>query len=186
MQSKFGAAAVRALRDKGLALESEVHEEKRPRSALGRNASTVRLTPAQQAAADAVMSRPGAYLLHGVTGSGKTEVYLSVIARTLAAGRGAIMLVPEISLTPQMLGIFRARFGDEVAVLHSGLNAAERYDEWKRLREGRARIALGAAFRRVRAHKRARRHNHGRGARPKLQQRLQSPLQHPRGRPREE
>ena len=144
MQSKFGAAAVRALRDKGLALESEVHEEKRPRSALGRDASPVRLTPAQQAAADAVMSRPGAYLLHGVTGSGKTEVYLSVIARTLAAGRGAIMLVPEISLTPQMLGIFRARFGDEVAVLHSGLNAAERYDEWKRLREGRARIALGA------------------------------------------
>lgn len=84
------------------------------------------------------------YLLHGVTGSGKTEVYQSVIERVLQQGKTAIMLVPEISLTPQILGIFRARFGDNVALLHSGLNASERYDEWKRLLDGRAKIAIGA------------------------------------------
>jgi primosomal protein N' (replication factor Y) len=86
----------------------------------------------------------GAFLLHGVTGSGKTEVYLHAIARTLAAGQSAIVLVPEISLTPQLAARFRARFGDRVAVLHSGLGDRERYDEWQRLRLGEARIALGA------------------------------------------
>jgi primosomal protein N' (replication factor Y) len=84
------------------------------------------------------------FLLHGITGSGKTEVYLHVIADALAAGRGALVLVPEISLTPQLAARFRARFGDEVAVLHSGLTDRERFDEWSRLRDGTARIALGA------------------------------------------
>jgi primosomal protein N' (replication factor Y) (superfamily II helicase) len=85
-----------------------------------------------------------AYLLHGITGSGKTEVYLHVIAEALAAGRTALVLVPEISLTPQLAARFRARFGDRVAVLHSGLSDRERFDEWSRLREGAAQIALGA------------------------------------------
>ncbi|HUS69108.1 MAG TPA: primosomal protein N' [Kofleriaceae bacterium] len=84
------------------------------------------------------------YLLHGITGSGKTEVYLHVIAEVLAKGMGAMVLVPEISLTPQLAARFRARFGDLVAVLHSGLTDRERFDEWNRLKEGRARIALGA------------------------------------------
>ncbi len=82
-------------------------------------------------------------LLHGVTGSGKTEVYLQAVAAALAAGRGAIVLVPEIGLTPQTAGRFQARFGDIVAVLHSDLGAGERYDEWRRLARGEARICVG-------------------------------------------
>jgi primosomal protein N' (replication factor Y) len=83
-------------------------------------------------------------LLHGITGSGKTEVYLRAIAEVTSRGQAAVVLVPEISLTPQLGARFRARFGDRVAVLHSGLTARERYDEWHRLRCGEADIALGA------------------------------------------
>jgi len=85
-----------------------------------------------------------AFLLHGVTGSGKTEVYLRVIATALEAGRTALVLVPEISLTPQLAARFRARFGDLVAILHSGLSESARLGEWSRLRRGEARIAVGA------------------------------------------
>jgi primosomal protein N' (replication factor Y) (superfamily II helicase) len=84
------------------------------------------------------------FLLHGVTGSGKTEVYLRVIAKALEAGRTALVLVPEISLTPQLAARFRARFGDLVAILHSGLSETARFGEWSRLRRGEARIAVGA------------------------------------------
>ncbi len=84
------------------------------------------------------------FLLHGVTGSGKTEVYLRIIADTLAAGKTALVLVPEISLTPQLAARFRARFGDQVAILHSGLTEQARFGEWSRLRRGDARIAVGA------------------------------------------
>ncbi len=83
-------------------------------------------------------------LLHGVTGSGKTEVYLTLIAKCLAQGQSSIFLVPEISLTPQMLSQLRARFGRNAAILHSGLSAGERFDEWWRLRTGEAKIAIGA------------------------------------------
>ncbi len=82
-------------------------------------------------------------LLHGVTGSGKTEVYLQAAARTLAAGRTVMVLVPEIALTPQIVARFQARFGDTVAVLHSAMAPGERYDEWLRLRRGEARICVG-------------------------------------------
>lgn len=84
------------------------------------------------------------YLLHGVTGSGKTEVYMNLISRVLKQGKTAIMLVPEISLTPQVLSHFKSRFGDEVALLHSGLSAGEKFDEWKRLFDGEAKVAVGA------------------------------------------
>ena len=83
-------------------------------------------------------------LLHGVTGSGKTEIYLTLIAKCLKEGKSSIFLVPEISLTPQMLAQLRARFGKNAAILHSGLSAGERYDEWRRLRSGKARVAIGA------------------------------------------
>ena len=83
-------------------------------------------------------------LLHGVTNSGKTEVYLQAIARTLERGQGAIMLVPEIALTPQTVRRFRARFGDELSVLHSQLTDAERFDQWDRIRRGESRIVIGA------------------------------------------
>ena len=82
-------------------------------------------------------------LLHGVTGSGKTEVYLQAIAHELGYGRGAIVLVPEISLTPQTVRRFASRFGDKVAVLHSALSDGERYDEWHRIRTGAARVVVG-------------------------------------------
>ncbi len=82
-------------------------------------------------------------LLHGVTGSGKTEVYLRAAAAALAQGRGAIVLVPEIALTPQIVSRFVDRFGDTVAVLHSKLSAGERRDEWHRLRDGEARVCVG-------------------------------------------
>ena len=85
----------------------------------------------------------GAHLLHGVTGSGKTEVYLRAAAETLERGRGVIVLVPEIALTPQTVARFQARFGDTVALLHSALGEGERHDEWRRLRSGEARIAVG-------------------------------------------
>ncbi len=83
-------------------------------------------------------------LLHGVTGSGKTEIYLTLIGKCLQEGKSAIFLVPEISLTPQMLSQLRARFGKNAAILHSGLSAGERFDEWWRLRTGEAKIAIGA------------------------------------------
>ncbi|MFA4945799.1 MAG: primosomal protein N' [Lentisphaeria bacterium] len=107
------------------------------------------LTPDQRQALDQVLAsmaapQAGVILLHGVTGSGKTEVYLQAMATCLDSGREAILLVPEIALTPQTVDRFRGRFGDTVSVLHSGLNDGERYDEWRRIREGRARIVVGA------------------------------------------
>ena len=83
-------------------------------------------------------------LLHGVTGSGKTEIYLTLIAQCLKEGKSSIFLVPEISLTPQMLSQLRSRFGKNAAILHSGLSAGEKFDEWWRLRTGEAKIAIGA------------------------------------------
>ena len=107
------------------------------------------LMPQQKDALDACCKaidkkEPEVILLNGVTGSGKTEVYLQAIAYTVAQGKGAIVLVPEIALTPQTVDRFRARFGDVVAVLHSDLSDGERHDEWHRIRKGDARIVVGA------------------------------------------
>ena len=84
------------------------------------------------------------FLLEGITGSGKTEVYLNAISKTLALGKNALMLVPEISLTPQMVEQVKDRFGDQIAVLHSGLSEGELYDEWRRIRRGEVRVVVGA------------------------------------------
>ncbi len=97
-----------------------------------------------QAIAHSVEAGGGVVLLDGVTGSGKTEVYLQAIEAVLARGRGAVVLVPEISLTPQTLGRFRSRFGPQVAVMHSRLGAGERYDQWELVRRGEARVVVGA------------------------------------------
>jgi primosomal protein N' (replication factor Y) len=107
------------------------------------------LTPAQAAATAAIGSalqarRATTFLLHGVTGSGKTEVYLRAIAAARAVERGSIVLVPEIALTPQLVARFRARFGDDVAVLHSALTPRERLAMWRRLRGGGTDVAIGA------------------------------------------
>jgi len=108
------------------------------------------LLPEQRAAVDAIVaSLDGAagsersLLLHGVTGSGKTEVYLAAVEAALERGQGAIVLVPEIGLAPQAVARFRARLGDRFAVLHSALSAGERYDEWRRLRSGEATVCVG-------------------------------------------
>lgn len=103
------------------------------------------LTDEQQSACDAInKTQCRTFLLHGVTGSGKTEVYLRCIREALDKGKTAIMLVPEISLTPQMLNKFRDRFGDEVAVLHSGLGQGEKFDEWRKCLTGEAKVVIGA------------------------------------------
>ena len=86
---------------------------------------------------------PGVALLHGVTGSGKTSVYIKLIRGCLEKGKTALLLVPEIALTPQLLGLMAAYFGDQVAVLHSSLSAGERYDQWKRVRAGEAKVVVG-------------------------------------------
>lgn len=109
----------------------------------------VRLTEGQTRALAAIdaareAARGDVVLVDGVTGSGKTEVYLQAIERALAAGRGAIVLVPEISLTAQTVGRFRSRFGDEVAVLHSRLSTGERFDQWDMVRQRIARVVVGA------------------------------------------
>ena len=105
-------------------------------------------TPAQESAIAALVAALAqgfaTFLLHGVTGSGKTEVYLRVIAAARAAGQGALVLVPEIALTPQLAARFRARFGDDVAVLHSALPPGERLRAWRQLRAGEVGIAVGA------------------------------------------
>ena len=86
----------------------------------------------------------GAFLLHGVTGSGKTEVFMEAVREAIRQDKGAIILVPEIALTPQMVSWFRGRFGPVAAVIHSRLSAGERYDEWRRIRRGEARVVIGA------------------------------------------
>jgi len=108
----------------------------------------LRLNPDQEAAVKQISNalsqgKFGAFLLHGVTGSGKTEVYLQAIAAALETGRQAVTLVPEIALTPQMIELFRERFGGQVAVLHSALSGGERYDAWRRVKEGEAPVVLG-------------------------------------------
>lgn len=107
------------------------------------------LTAGQQRALDAIEEARGAgegrvVVVDGVTGSGKTEVYLQAIERTLAEGRTAMVLVPEISLTPQTVARFRGRFGDSVAVMHSRMSQGERYDQWDFIRSGAARVVVGA------------------------------------------
>ena len=106
------------------------------------------LSDDQQEVFDALQTRmhsdaPGVALLYGVTGSGKTSVYIKLIADCLAAGRSAMLLVPEIALTPQLLGLMAAHFGQTVAVLHSSLSTGERYDQWKRVRSGEAKLVVG-------------------------------------------
>ncbi|GEM03482.1 primosomal protein N' [Halolactibacillus miurensis] len=117
----------------------------------GQTEKTIPLTlaPQQQAALDAIVSKmdqnlPDTFLLHGVTGSGKTEVYLQAIDHAIKQGKEAIVLVPEISLTPMMVERFKRRFGDAVAVLHSALSKGERFDEWRKIQKKQVSVAVGA------------------------------------------
>ncbi len=142
-----GAGALRALARRGLVVLEE--REIALASALEDEAGPLELTREQQAAVTEIESavrarRSEIFLVHGVTGSGKTEVYLRAVAVALAAGRQALVLVPEIPLTHQILARLRGRFGDRLAVLHSGLTPNERLAQWERLRRGEMPIAVGA------------------------------------------
>ena len=137
----FSQSAIRKLKEDGVIVSTEREVMRTPHSVETED-KNVKLTSLQKKVIQEV--KDGIYLLHGVTGSGKTEVYLNLISNVLKESKSAIMLVPEISLTPQMLSNFKSRFGDMVAILHSGLSAGERYDEWRRLHQGVAKVALGA------------------------------------------
>ena len=143
-------STLRRLEARGLVVVSSETTSTRPKVApVGATAEPVRPTPQQRdalAEVEAALDGPHRaepLLLHGVTGSGKTEVYLRAAAAALRRGRTAIVLVPEIALTPQTAARFAERFGDGVAILHSRLSARERYDEWARLRSGEARVCVG-------------------------------------------
>ncbi len=154
LASELGTPALRRLGARGLV--SLDKRELRRAPARYAVSSTSVIAPAlstdQQRALAPVLSaierrlgpgHGGSFLVHGVTGSGKTEIYLRAVQAALAAGRGAVVLVPEIALTPQALARFQARFGEVIAVMHSGLGQGARHDEWLRLRRGQARVCLG-------------------------------------------
>lgn len=143
--------AVRALIRKGILASKRIEVMRSPLGAAAPRAgrTPVRLTADQERAVSAVLAAmdergPKPILLHGVTASGKTEVYMRAIEAALVRGSSAIVLVPEIALTPQLAGAFHERFGGLVALLHSRLSAGERYDEWRRAERGEARIVVGA------------------------------------------
>lgn len=145
LSEKFGSQAVRSLAERGYVTIVREKSARVPYTALENSDKEVRLTPEQARAVYGIETTDRqTSLLFGVTGSGKTEVYLKLISDTLEKGKTAIMLVPEISLTPQMLRQLRARFKGEVSILHSRLSAGEKFDEWLRLKRGEAKIAIGA------------------------------------------
>lgn len=138
------SAYIKKLSDMGV-LKIEDTEVYRAPKSLVVQPPKFKHTKEQERAIEAVkLDKKQTYLIFGVTGSGKTEVYMSLIERVLKEGKTAIMLVPEISLTPQIFSNFKSRFGDNVAILHSGLSSGERYDEWRRIHEGEARVVVGA------------------------------------------
>ena len=141
-------AALRDMVKKGILREHYEERLRTPDFSEVPKAAPPVLSAAQQQVFDGIAAlmdenAPRAALLFGVTGSGKTQVYLKLIEKALGQGKSAIVLVPEIGLTPQVLRQFAAQFGDEVAVLHSALSAGERYDSFKKIRSGRARVVIG-------------------------------------------
>ncbi len=149
-RARAAAATVGSLVEKGVV---EVVEREVIRSSLGAlpalpEAPGYAFHPSQQAALERIAAAVAAgrfetFLLHGVTGSGKTEVYIAALKRVLAQGRTGIILVPEIALTPQTVQRFRSHFGDRIAVLHSRMSLGERYDAWRSLRNGRYDVVIG-------------------------------------------
>lgn len=152
LRSEVGADSplLKRLREEGYIsrTEREVYRDPFREEVFGRDLSLT-LNPAQNVALERIISAAegggfAPFLLHGVTGSGKTEVYLQAISHVLAKGKTALVLVPEISLTPQLVKRFKRRFDCGIAVLHSGLSDGERFDEWRRIRRGEASIVIGA------------------------------------------
>lgn len=144
LTEKFSAQSVKKLIYDNVVISESVEKLRVPYSQKIADKKVV-WTPEQQRAINEICEFENkTYLLHGVTGSGKTEVYMGAISQVLEKGKTAILLVPEISLTPQVLSSLRARFGSEVAILHSGLSQGERFDEWKRITNKQAKVVVGA------------------------------------------
>lgn len=149
LRQEFSADSIRYFQERGVI---EVWEEEVSRTQTYfeqvKEEGALQLNSEQVTAVREILSEVGqasrTYLLEGVTGSGKTEVYLQVIEHVVKQGKTAIVLVPEISLTPQMTNRFIARFGQKVAILHSGLSDGEKYDEWRKIEHGKAQVVIGA------------------------------------------
>jgi primosomal protein N' (replication factor Y) len=146
----ISSAVLKGLIDKGWLEETTKEVYRDPyEGRMIRKTEPLKLTNDQSAAIEPILasiaeSKHEVFLLYGVTGSGKTEVYLQSIQKVIEEGREGIVLVPEISLTPQMVNRFKSRFGDQVAVLHSGLSVGEKYDEWRKIQRKEVKVAVGA------------------------------------------
>ncbi len=143
-----GTPTVKAMEKKGILHLEQREVFRRPQQRWVERADPPELNGEQQRSLEGLeallaQDKPDCALLYGVTGSGKTQVYIHLVHAALAAGKTALILVPEIALTPQLLARFSAQFGDEIALLHSMLPAGERYDEWKRVRSGLAKVVVG-------------------------------------------
>ena len=143
MVELFGRSSINALVDKGIVSKTATRRYRAP-ACSAEKTNNFKLTDLQQKAVDAIKNQNKTFLLQGVTGSGKTEVYMSIIEDALKQNKTAIMLVPEISLTPQMMQRFNSRFPNNVAVLHSGLSEGEKFDEWDKIFKGEVKVVLGA------------------------------------------
>ncbi|GAJ38697.1 primosomal protein N' [Saccharococcus caldoxylosilyticus] len=149
-QTSASYASVKSLVEKGLVVEKEIEVYRDPyEHRTFAKTKPLPLTVEQEKALSAIVKRVRAnehrvFLLYGVTGSGKTEVYMQAMEEVLRQGKEAIVLVPEISLTPQMVERFKGRFGSQVAVLHSGLSVGEKYDEWRKIHRKEVRLVVGA------------------------------------------
>ena len=142
------SSTTNSLVKRGILKKVMIQVDRRPSFAETKSEAPLTLHPDQKKSLDAIITSIDTgdhqtFVLHGITGSGKTEVYISAMKHVLEQGRTGIILVPEISLTPQTVGRFTARFGDQVAVLHSRLAVGERYDEWQRIRNGECKVVVG-------------------------------------------
>lgn len=142
-----GCIAIRYRKGAAAFIKEEVYRDPFTKEIAKTN--FLKLTDEQETALSAITGAMDAhsadtFLLQGITGSGKTEVYLQAIQHTLQEGKESIVLVPEISLTPQMTERFRSRFGELVAVMHSGLSVGEKYDEWRKVQQGKVKVVVGA------------------------------------------
>lgn len=142
LNKKFGALGVNKFCELGIFQIAEKRMLRNPKTSIKED-KVVQLNDLQKSILEKIRE-PATHLIFGVTGSGKTEIYMHSIKRCLDEGENAIMLVPEIGLTPQVVSLFKARFGNTVAILHSGLSMGERFDEWQRIFCGEAKIVVGA------------------------------------------
>lgn len=126
-------------------LKEKKQEEYRLKNNIEKEKNNITLNDEQKKVIDSIeLNKFKPYLLHGVTGSGKTEVYMNIIEKVLKEKKEAIVLVPEISLTPQLVNVFKKRFGDDIAILHSGLSNGEKYDEWRKIERKEVSVVIGA------------------------------------------